>query len=163
MAESMAESVVTDEMRAQIGVDGPETVLEVTTTDCRLFARAVGHTDPIFYDEQAAKDRGYRHIVAPPGYLGTSVYRPGGARDEGDGPMRGGLKIPYKRILNGGTTYEYFEPICAGDVIRSRGHISEIQERTGSIGPMLIIYRETTFTRDDGTVVAKMYGNIIHY
>ena len=73
------------------------------------------------------------------------------------------MKIPYKRILNGGTTYEYFEPICAGDVITSRGKVTEYQERTGSIGPMLIVYRETTYTREDGAVVAKMYGNIIHY
>lgn len=161
MAESMASSVVTDDMRAQVGVDGPESVSEVTTTGCRLFARAVGHRDAIFYDAEAARARGYRDIVAPPGYLGTPVYRPNGGR--GEGPPGAGMKIPYKRILNGGTTYEYFEPICAGDVITSRGRVTEYQERTGSIGPMLIVYRETTYTRDDGTVVAKMYGNIIHY
>ena len=32
MAESAAPSVVTDEMRAQLGVEGPETTLEVTST-----------------------------------------------------------------------------------------------------------------------------------
>ncbi len=161
MAESTASSVVTDEMRAQLGVEGPATVSEVTTTGCRLFARAVGHQDEIFYDAEAARARGYRDIVAPPGFLGTPRYMPGASRTEG--PPGGGLDIPYKRILNGGTTYEYFEPICAGDVITSRGKITEFQERTGSIGPMLIVYRETTYTREDGTVVAKMYGNIIHY
>ena len=36
------ESVITDEMRAQIGVEGPETVGELTTTSVRMFARAVG-------------------------------------------------------------------------------------------------------------------------
>lgn len=162
MAESAAQSVVTDEMRAQLGVEGPASTAEVTTTGCRLFARAVGHQDDIFYDAEAARARGYRDIVAPPGFLGTPIYRPGN-RDREAGPPGGGLKIPYKRILNGGTTYEYFEPICAGDVISSRTKITEFQERTGSIGPMLIVYRETTYTREDGTVVAKMYGNIIHY
>ncbi len=162
MAESPASSVVTDEMRAQLGVEGTATVSEVTTTGCRLFARAVGHNDLIFYDADAARARGYRDIVAPPGYLGTPIYRPDGSSRRQEGPA-GGMQIPYKRILNGGTTYEYFDTICAGDVLTSRGKVTEYQERQGSIGPMLIVYRETTYTRDDGTVVAKAYGNIIHY
>jgi hypothetical protein len=157
----MADSVVTDEMRALLNVDGPPTTLEVTTTGCRLFARAVGHTDPIFYDEATARERGYRHIVAPPGYVGTPLYRP----NEGGGPPgpASRMNIPYKRVLNGGTTYEYFEPVCAGDVITSRSRVTEFQEREGSIGPMLITYSETTYSRQDGAVVAKMYGNVINY
>jgi hypothetical protein len=31
------------------------------------------------------------------------------------------------------------------------------------MGPMLIVFRETVFTREDGTVVAKSRGNLIHY
>jgi hypothetical protein len=31
------------------------------------------------------------------------------------------------------------------------------------MGPMLITYRETEFKRQDGTVVAKMFGNLIQY
>ncbi len=156
----MADSVISDEMRAAVGVDGPASTSEVTTSGIRLFARAVGHTDPIFYDVDAAKQRGYRNLVAPPGYLGTPIFRPGQRDPEAAGPS---YSIPYKRILNGGTTYEYFEPIVAGDTITSRSHITEFREREGSMGPMLITYRETVFTRDDGTVVAKMRGNIINY
>jgi acyl dehydratase len=157
----VAESVITEEMSAAVGVDGPESISEVTTTGIRMFARAVGYSDPIFYDGDEAKQRGYRDLVAPPGYLGTPRYRPA---DGGQAPPgAGGLNIPYKRILNGGTRYEYFEPLVAGDVITSRTSISELREREGSIGPMLIIYRETTYTNQDGAVVAKMHGNTIHY
>jgi acyl dehydratase len=155
-----ATSVITEEMTAAIGVEGPPSTLEVTTSGVRLFARAVGHTDLIFYDEAAAKERGYRGLVAPPGFLGTPVYRPGARDPEAMGPR---MDIPYKRILNGGTTYEYMEPVIAGDVITARSRITDIRERAGSIGPMLIIFRETVYTRDDGTVLAKMRGNIIHY
>jgi hypothetical protein len=163
MADSSAPSVITEEMRSQLGVEGSATVHEVTSTGCRLFARAVGHTDLAFYDAETARARGFRDILAPPGFLGTPVFRPNEGASRESGPPGGNMNIPYKRILNGGTTYEYMEPICAGDVISSRGKVSEYQERTGSIGPMLIVYRETTYTRQDGTVVAKMYGNIIHY
>jgi acyl dehydratase len=156
----VAESVITKEMEEAVGVEGPPSVAEVTTSGIRLFARAVGHADPIFYDEATARERGYRGLVAPPGYLGTPVFRPGQRDPEMAAPR---YEIPYKRILNGGTTYEYVEPVIAGDVITSRSRITEFREREGSMGPMLITYRETVFTRDDGTVVAKMRGNIINY
>ncbi|TAK75432.1 MAG: hypothetical protein EPO16_09040 [Dehalococcoidia bacterium] len=156
----MAESMITDEMRALIGVDGPETVSEVTSTGCRLFARAVGHTDLIFYDRDIARERGYRDIVAPPGFLGSPVFRPGENVETG-GHAR--AKTRFRRILNGGTTFEYFEPLCAGDVVHSRSKVTEYQERQGSIGPMLITFRETSYVRSDGMLVAKMYGSLINY
>src|SRR5690606_29297588 len=118
MAESAASSVVTDQMRAQLGVEGPETTLEVTSTGCRLFARAVGHTDPVFYDQEVARTRGYRDILAPPGFLGAPAYGPGTSPVDGETGER--VEVPYKRVLNGGTTYEYVEPVCAGDVLTSR-------------------------------------------
>ena len=156
----MAESVVTDERRAAIDVESSEAVSEVTTTGIRMFARSVGHTDLIFYDEDEAKQRGHAGLVAPPGYLGTPIHRPGGSREGAPGI---GFSIPYKRVLNGGTTYEYLAPVIAGDRISSRSRITEFREREGSIGPMLITYRETTYTNQDGVVVAKMRGNVIQY
>ncbi len=163
------DSVITDEMRAAIGAEGPPMVLEVEKTNCRMFARSVGHTDPIFYDEAAAKARGYRGIVAPPGFLGTPIFRPGsGAGVPGEMGGRG-FSVPYKRVLNGGTDYEYFpdapdgDVICAGDTITARSKIAGFEETSGSLGPMLITRRETTYTNQHGKVVAKMYGTMIQY
>ena len=163
------DSVITDEMRAAIGVEGPPMVLEVEKTNCRMFARSVGHTDPIFYDEAAAKARGYRGIVAPPGFLGTPIFRPGsGAGVAGEIGGRG-YSVPYKRVLNGGTDYEYFpdapegDAICAGDTITARTKIAGFEETSGSLGPMLITRRETEYTNQHGKIVAKMYGTMIQY
>ena len=161
------DSVITDEMRATVGVEGPPAVMEVEKTNCRMFARSVGHTDPIFYDEAAAKARGYRGIVAPPGFLGTPIFRPGGGAAAAPGETGGrAFSLPYKRILNGGTDYEYFpdkDAICAGDTITARSKIAGFEETTGSLGPMLITTRETTYTNQHGKVVAKMYGTLIQY
>ena len=154
-------SVVTDEMREAIGKESKPTTMEVDKTGCRMFARAVGHTDLIFYDEEYAKSKGYRSIVAPPGFLGTTVYSP----LRGDPTEAGGgrFSIPYKRVLNGGTECEYFDTVCAGDMLTARNKISGFTEREGSMGPMLITSRETTFTNQDGQLVAKMYGTVIQY
>lgn len=158
-----AESVITDEMRAIVGKEGAPTTLEVEKTGCRMFARAVGHSDPIFYDEEAAKAAGYRGIVAPPGFLGTPVYNPGRGERSPAETAGSGYSIPYKRVLNGGTDYEYLDTVCAGDVLTARTRITGFSERTGSIGPMLITSRETAFTNQDGKVVAKMRGRTIQY
>ncbi len=45
-------SVTTDKMRAEIGVESEPVTFEVDKTACRMFARAVGYTDPIYFDEQ---------------------------------------------------------------------------------------------------------------
>ena len=159
----MPDSIVTPEMQELIGREVDEGVAEVTTSGCRLFARAVGHSDPVFYDEDIARARGYRSLVAPPGYLGTPVNtQTRGGMVPVPAPIAQ-LRIPYKRHLDGGTAYEYLEAVVAGDVVTSRSKITRFEERLGSIGPMLITYHETAYARQDGTVVAKMYGNVIHY
>ena len=159
----MPDSIVTAAMQALIGHEVDEGIAEVTTTSCRLFARAVGHTDPIFYDEAVARARGYRALVAPPGYLGTPVDRPEVRMKIPVPTSVASLQLPYKRTLDGGVSYEYLEPVVAGDVIASSSKITRYEERVGSIGPMLITYHETSYTRQDGTLVAKMYGHLIHY
>jgi len=162
MTQEEFKSVVTDEMREVIGKEGGETILEVDKTGCRMFARSVGHTDQIFYDEEYAKSKGHRSIVAPPGFLGTPVFNPGGTRAPAE--VAGArINIPYKRVLNGGTDYEYLDTVCAGDVLTSRTKISGFEERKASLGPMLITTRETTYTNQDGKVVAKMIGTAIQY
>ncbi|HZU78003.1 MAG TPA: MaoC family dehydratase N-terminal domain-containing protein [Dehalococcoidia bacterium] len=156
MAEQ--QSVITQEMRDQIGKEGPPSTLEVDKTAVRMFARAVGHTDPVFYDEAEAKRRGFRSLPAPPGYLGTRVFNPA---QGGEGmPRRAG---PYKRVLNGGTEIEYFADICAGDVLTSRSKIASYEETSGRLGPMLITVTESTYTNQDGKVVAVTRNTGISY
>jgi acyl dehydratase len=154
--------LITDEMRAHVGKESEPYTLEVDKTSIRMFARAVGHTDPIFYDEAAAKAAGYRSLVAPPGYLGTPIFNPNAAarrgRDIGPQPSR-----PLNRILNGGTEIEYFDDICAGDVLTATSHVASYEEREGSIGQMLITTTKTVYRNQDGKVVAIMTGTGIRY
>ncbi len=156
------QSVVTDEMRQLVGKESQPVTLEVDKTGCRMFARAVGHTDLIFYDEEYAKSKGYRSIVAPPAYTGTPIFTPGKGLAVGE---VGGLSfsVPYKRVLNGGTEYEYLDTVCAGDVLTATTAITSFQERVASLGPMLITARETTYKNQEGKAVVKMRGTLIQY
>jgi hydroxyacyl-ACP dehydratase HTD2-like protein with hotdog domain len=156
------ESYITDEMRAAIGVESEPWTVEVDKTSVRMFARAVGYTDPIFYDEDFARSKGYRSLPAPPHYLGTPVFNPATSDATFGGGARRRFNTPFKRGLNGGTDIEYFDTIVAGDVLTATSKISDIVQRQGSIGTMLITTTETTYRRD-GKVVAIMRGTGISY
>lgn len=150
-------SVVTDEMRAQLNVESAAWTVEVDKTAVRMFARSVQYNDPLFYDEAFARSKGYRSIPVPPHYLGTPIFNP-------NAPERGArqLNIPYKRNLNGGTDIEYFDQIVAGDVLSATSKLTELEETSGRLGPMLIVRSETTYRRD-GKVVAIQRGTGIRY
>ena len=163
------ESIITDEMRKVIGVESEPWTLEVDKLQIRMFARSVGYTDPLFYDEEFAKSKGHRTLPAPPHYLGTPIFNPatsdptfGQTRGSGAGP--GGGRVPHnlKRVLNGGTEIEYFDTIYAGDVLTASSKVSDLAERQGSIGTMLITTTETTYKRGD-QVVAISRGTGINY
>ncbi len=158
----MPEPLITDEMRAEIGKESQPWTCEVDKTAIRIFARSVGHTDAIYYESAAAKAAGYRDIVAPPGYLGTPVFNPNAP---GRDAMRGGAQPsrPLKRVLNGGTEIEYFDDICAGDVLTATSHLAAVEEREGSIGQMLISTNKSVYKNQSGKVVAISTGTGIRY
>ncbi len=159
MAQPKA-SVITDKMRAEIGVESEPVTFEVDKTACRMFARAVGYTDPIYFDEQYAKSKGYRGIPAPVGFLGHVVYNPNEPQRLG-GYFR--TDTPFKRVLNGGTDIEYLESVCAGDVLTATSKLIDLSEREGRLGPMLVTVTESTYRNQDGEVVARARGTGIQY
>lgn len=161
----MAESVITDEMRATIGVENEPYRLEVDKLQVRMFARSVGYTDPLFYDEDFAKSKGHPSLPCPPHYLGTPAFNPADADPTFGGPRgRRQAPSPFKRRLNGGTDIEMLDTIHAGDVLTATSRVVDMVERAGSIGTMLITTSETVFKRvSDGKVVAIQRGTGIQY
>ena len=147
---------ITDEMRAQIGKEGEPWTYEVTTTSVRMYARGIGSDDPIHYDVDFAKAQGFRSIVAPLGYIGTPVYLPGTNDPTFGFPRREGgprLNIPFRGLLDGGTETEYFDYICAGDVLEESSHLADLRLRE-SARPMLFVTNESVYkNRATGKVV----------
>lgn len=163
MAEEK-ESLITPEMQEALGVESEPWTVELDKTSVRMFARSCQYTDPLFYDEEFAKSKGYRSLPAPPHYLGTPLYNPvesdptfGGRRGA---QRRGNPKL--KRILNGGTDIEYFDTVQAGDILTATSKVANYEETAGRLGPMLITTTETIYRRD-GKVVAISRGTGIAY
>jgi hypothetical protein len=152
--------LLTDEVRAAIGSTAGPYTLEVSRATCRMFARSVGYTDRIYYNREAAQQAGYRDVVAPPGYLGTWPHDPETEENRSLSPE---VPSPLKRGLNGGTDVEYRGDICAGDTLTAVGKIVDVKERTGGVGPMLVVSREVEFTNQQGELVAVLRGTSLRY
>ena len=160
----MAEyEIITPEMQAIIGVESEPWTLEVDKLQIRLFARAVGYTDPLYYDEAFAQAQGYRSLPCPPHYLGTPIFNPadsdptfGGARSR-----RARLNHGLKRVLNGGTEIEMFDTICAGDALTATCKIVDLRA-PGQPRHDADHHHETNYRRD-GQVVAITRGTGIDY
>jgi len=142
------ESRITQAMRDTVGVEENPLVYEVEKSGIRLFAQAVGHTDPVYYDEACALARGFRSLPAPEGFLGTPVLP---ARQAG-------------RVLNGGNEYHYYGvPVCAGDLLTAVAKNLDFWEQTGPLGETVWCRRETTFTNQSGQLVARVYDTQVYY
>ncbi|MFN7130670.1 MAG: MaoC family dehydratase N-terminal domain-containing protein, partial [Myxococcales bacterium] len=92
--------------RRIIGRNFPPLLNEIEKGAIRRFADSYGDTNPIHRDEEAAKAAGYRNVVAPPTFpatLETSV------------DFFDLLGIRHRTVLVGEQSFEYHQPICAGD------------------------------------------------
>ncbi len=157
---------LTDAMRSRIGDQSPPWTHEVTTTSVRAFARGVGYTDPVYFDPEAARKAGYPDLPAPPTYLGTPVFIPGVCSDTFSGPVEGRPTVDHglKGLLDGGTETEYHGRICAGDRLEVVTRLADLTVRESrSLGKMLIVTQETTYTNQHGERVATQRSQVIHY
>ena len=151
---STAPSFLTEEMRQQsIGVESAPQTMEVEKGAIIKFAQAIGDDNPLYNDEQAARESRFGGLIAPPTFLRSAVSaRP-------DLPF----DVPFERVLDGGSDWEYFVPVRPGDRITSVSRIEDINERNGSIGLMLISTIVITYTNQFGQVVATQTSTSIRY
>ena len=147
------ESVITQEMRDAVGVESDPVTYEVEKGAIIKFAEAIGDANPVFNDDQAARQTRYGGLIAPPTFL----------RSARSGPPRVDVKSPYPAALDGGSEWEYFEPVRPGDRVTVTIRIADIFERPGRLGNMLFIVRETRYVNQFGAVVALQRSTGISY
>lgn len=162
-----ADFELTDAMRSVIGVESEPWTVELTTTSVRAFARGVGYTDPVYFDEEAAKAAGYKSLPAPASYLGTPVFIPSasdptyGQPSRSDGPR---LDHGLKNVLDGGTETVYERTLVAGDVLTMTTQVADLEVKEMKIGRSLVVTNESIYRdKATGEVVARQRGQGIFY
>ena len=102
----------------------------------------------------------------PPMYIGSVTagvadldeLRPDGI--PGRGP--GDVSLPKcPRIMGGGESIQFHEPVYDGDMLTSVRVIENIEEKHGRSGPFVLVTTRTTYIRQDGTTVAEAVTSTI--
>ncbi|MQG57940.1 MAG: MaoC family dehydratase [SAR202 cluster bacterium] len=140
-------------MRAAINVESEPYTNAVEQGAIEKFARAIGDTNPLFSDEAAARKSRYGGIIAPPTFF----------RSLRSGPSKVDVQSPYPANLDGGSEWEYFEPVRPGDRITVTTYLANAFERAGRLGNMLFMVRETKYVNQFDTVVALQRSTGISY
>jgi hypothetical protein len=164
--EAAAPFTLTDEIRAQIGVESEPWDYEVTTTGIRAFARGVGYTDPVYYDLEAAREAGHESLPGPPCYLGTPAYMPGRSDETFSMPTGTGPRPRFglTQVLDGGTEALYERPLIAGEVISMTDRIVDLEvKESKSLGTILVVSTEATGRDPEGTIVVHERSQYIFY
>tara|TARA_B100000749_G_C18407603_1_gene457638 strand:+ start:965 stop:1438 length:474 start_codon:yes stop_codon:yes gene_type:complete len=146
-------SVITKEMQNAIGIESYPQAYDVEKGAIRKFAEAIEDQNPIYTDEKKACESGYLGIIAPPTFL----------RSMEPGTVKSPIRIPYTEMLDGGSEWEYFEPVHVGDQITVTSKIADLKESTGKLGPMLFKTDETKYINQLNQIVARQTNTLIYY
>ncbi len=137
-----------------IGKEYDSFAMEIEKGRLRLFAKAIGETDPIYLDEKAARVAGYRSLPAPPTFPFTIAM-------EANQPflVLEDLGIDKTRSVHGDQSFAFRGEICAGDVISGRQKIVDMYEKKG--GALLFIVTETRLTNQRDEPVCDLRTTIV--
>ena len=146
--EDLAPEQLQAELKALEGPLGPPDSMPVEVLSIRRMALAVEDLDPIHYDEAAARARGYRGIVAPWPLLWLVFFN----------CREAPLKFSFgKATLHGGDSYEFHEPLVAGDTVTVSAVVSETSVKQGKAGAMGVVVTRREFRNQLGQLCAVMH------
>ena len=158
-----------------IGTAGDVSIVEVERGAIKRYIDAVGDYNPLYWNEEYARESRYGSIIAPPSFFGwpvrptpTSVgaftdwpVKPG-AEPEKEGLWDTIAEAGYSRVVHGGVEAEHFAPVRAGDILAVLTKVADIFEREGKTGKMAFSVTETTYTNQRGELVAKVRNTMVH-
>jgi acyl dehydratase len=131
---------------------GPEE-FSVEADRIREYADAVGERSDVHRDADAARDAGFRDVVAPPMF--AVVYS---APAMGQAILDPEVGINFGAMVHGGQAFEWGEPVCAGDRITTTATCKEISERDGK---GFYVFETVSTNQEGDEVVRATWTNIV--
>ncbi|MEU9384623.1 MaoC family dehydratase N-terminal domain-containing protein [Streptomyces sp. NPDC048279] len=105
----------------------PTEPYEVGREKIREFAEAVGDTNPVYTDPEAAKALGHSDVIAPPTFVFSITFRAAGQVVED--PQLG---LDYSRVVHGDQKFAYRRPVRAGDRLTVVSTIEAVKSLAGN-------------------------------
>jgi len=137
----------------KIGKTYPAAVYAVGREKIREYAAAVGETNPLHFDVEAARAAGYSDVLAPPMF--AVVYA---GRMLGPVLFDPELEINFAMLLHGSQEFVWGRAVVAGDEISTTAEITEIAMR-GELA--FYVLRTDSVNQRGETVCTGTWTNII--
>src|SRR4051794_38185013 len=136
-----------------VGKAYPPVTYEVGREKIREYANAIGASNPVHHDREAARAAGFRDVVAPPMfcvvYSGPAV---------GPAVLDPDVGINFTAMVHGGQEFIWGEPVCSGDEITTEASVREIYERGGN---GFYVFESMSTNQDGDEVVRGTWTNIV--
>ena len=136
-----------------IGKTFPPATYAVGREKIREYARAVGETDPLYLDVEAARSAGYEDVVAPPMFAVVySLPAVWPALFDED------VAIDFAKMVHGGQEFEWGPVVVAGDEITTTTSLKDASERRGND---FFVFESVSVNRRGDTVCTGLWTNIV--
>ena len=144
--------------KSKLGMEFPLYSIKVEKNKIAEFVAAISQKDDvdhirdIYRDENVAQTSGFENIPIPPTFPSSFIFWTGG----GLLGTVNALGVDLNRLLHNEEEYEYFAPICAGDVITRKMKVVDMYDR-GKPGRMHIqvTVLETEMINQKGELVVR--------
>jgi len=136
-----------------VGKTYPPAVYAVGREKVREYALAVGETNPVHLDPQAARAAGYADVIAPPMFavvysapcMGPAIFDPA-------------VGMNFAMMVHGGQEFAWGPPVVAGDEITTTVSVKSISEK-GGMG--FYVFESVSRNQRDETVCTGTWTNIV--
>ena len=136
-----------------IGKSYEPTTYAVGREKVREFASAVGETNPLHFDVDAARAAGYADVVAPPMF--AVVYA---GRAVGPALFDPEVGINFAMMVHGGQEFRWGPLVVAGDEITTTASVKDMSER-GGMG--FYVFESMSANQRGETVCIGIWTNIV--
>lgn len=140
--------------RKWIGYETSASVLPIERSRLQFFAKAIGETQPIYTDRDAAQAAGYPDLPAPPTFLFAAELDSGAVDD-----LLAKLEIPLAKLLHGEQSFTYHQPACVGDTVTVTSRIDDIYDKKN--GALEFVVKASKAVNQRGELVAEMRSVLV--
>jgi len=138
-----------------VGTELPVLTRDIERGRLRSFALAIGETDPVYSDLDAAKEAGHPDLPVPP----TFLFGLGLGGGEQDFAWLTDLGVDLRHILHGNESFTYHRVAHAGDTVTLAPKIVDVFSKRG--GALQFLVRETSVRDVAGQPVADLRETIV--
>jgi acyl dehydratase len=136
-----------------VGKSYPSTLYAVGREKIKEYALAVGETNPLHLDPEAARAAGFRDVVAPPMFcvvysspaIGPAIFDPE-------------VGINFAMMVHGGQEFAWGPLVVAGDEITTTVSVKSVEERAGN---GFYVFESQSTNQDGETVCTGTWTNIV--